>query len=211
MTVTEVKTKFLIELDAVASGAAPGFTDAEISKLVDKAQKDLIQQLAVAKKWDDLYTLIDISTKSLTSGVYGAKSYKVLIPDNFGYYVLARIKGSRQDLGESADSWYNCDEISYKIADKFITTSFNKPYFKNPVIFLWNEDSSTEYYNILVDTYFYPAATSAFQLTFVKIPTKFDITTAANLSLPETLHENIVAMAVQEAAKSLTIAKMTNQ
>lgn len=211
MTVTEVKTKFLIELDAVASGAAPGFTDAEISELVDKAQKDLIQQLAVTKKWDDLYTLIDITTTGLTSGVYGAKSYMALVPANFGYYVLARLKGSRQDLNELADSWYNCDEISYKIADRFITTSFNRPYFKNPVVFLWNEDGSTEYYNILIDTYFAANVTNSFQLTYVKIPTKFDITTAANLELPETLHENIVEMAVKEAAKSLTLAKMTNQ
>ena len=209
MTVTEVKTKFLIELDAVASGAAPGFTDAEISELVDKAQKDLVQQLAVAKKWDDLYTLIDIHNTGLLSGVYGSKSYKALAPAN-GYYVLARIKGSRQDLGELVDSWYNCDEISYRIADKFITTSFNKPFFKNPVVFLWKEDDSV-FYNVLVDTYFSPAASNSFQLTYVKIPTKFNITTSANLELPEKLHENIVAMAVQEAAKSLTIAKMTNQ
>ena len=48
MTTSQIKTRFLIELDAVASGAAPGFTDSEISELVDKAQKDLILQLAVA-------------------------------------------------------------------------------------------------------------------------------------------------------------------
>lgn len=88
MTAEQVKTRFLIELDAVASGAAPGFTDSEISELVDKAQKDLILQLAKAKKWDDLYTLITKNVSNLASGAYGTKSRVALLTNNWGYYVF---------------------------------------------------------------------------------------------------------------------------
>ena len=43
MTPSELKVQFNIELDAVASGAAPGFTDAEISTLLTKSQLDFIE------------------------------------------------------------------------------------------------------------------------------------------------------------------------
>ena len=211
MTTSQIKTRFLIELDAVASGAAPGFTDSEISELVDKAQKDLILQLAKAKKWDDLYTLITKNVSNLASGAYGTKSRVALLPNNWGYYVFSRVKGSRSDIPDAGDVWYNCDLISPTIADRFITTSFNIPFFKNPVTFFWDEDGSTEEANVLVDSYFIPASTGAFELTYVKIPTTFSITDAHTLELPETLHDTVIAMAVEEAVKSLKTAKISTQ
>lgn len=211
MTVSEVKTRFLIELDAVASGAAPGFTDSEISELVDKAQKDLVAQLAMAKKWDDLYTLVDKTTGSLVSGVYGSRSYMATLPANFGYPILVRAKASRQDLGMSADDWFNCDEVSYSILNKFLTTPFNQPFFKNPVVCYWNEDGSTEYVNVIVDYRTVAGTSNAFELTYVKYPSTFSITRVVNLEIPETLHDLVVAMAVEEAVKSLKTAKISTQ
>ena len=211
MTAEQVKTRFLIELDAVASGAAPGFTDSEISELVDKAQKDLILQLAKAKKWDDLYTLITKNVSNLASGAYGTKSRVALLPNNWGYYIFSRVKGSRSDIPDAGDVWYNCDLISPAIADRFITTSFNTPFFKNPVTFFWDEDGSTEEANVIVDSYFIPASTGAFELTYVKIPATFSITDAHTLELPETLHDTVIAMAVEEAVKSLKTAKISTQ
>ena len=212
MDVTEVKTKFLIELDAVASGAAPGFTDDEISELVDKAQKDLIQQLTAAKKWDDLYTLTTKSLSAVGSGTYGNKTYTAALPNDFGYIISARVKAFRQDVADRVSVWFSCDVISPTIISRFLSTPFNTPFFKNPVIFFWDEDGSTEEVNIIEDTVTaIVTGSGSFELTYVKIPTKFSITDNNNLELPETLHDNIVEMAVKEAAKSLTVAKMTNQ
>lgn len=213
MTAEQVKTRFLIELDAVASGAAPGFTDSEISELVDKAQKDLILQLAKAKKWDDLYTLITKNVSNLASGAYGTKSRVALLPNNWGYYVFSRVRGLRQDIPDDSEVWYNCDLISPSIVDRFITTSFNIPFFKNPVVFFWDEDGSTEEANIISDIHFSFALvpTNAFEVTYVKIPTTFSITDAHTLELPETLHDTVIAMAVEEAVKSLKTAKISTQ
>lgn len=211
MTTSQIKTRFLIELDAVASGAAPGFTDAEISELVDKAQKDLILQLAMAKKWDDLYTLITKQLSTVGAGTYGIKSYSAALPSDFGYVVLARVKAYTDDIPAS---WFICDEINYGIAGNFMVTPYNQPFFKNPVIFFWDEDGSTEEANILVDYHSTASTTDAFELTYVKIPANFWIDTDADdhtLELPETLHDTVIAMAVQEAVKSLQTAKQTSQ
>ena len=43
MLATELKQQFLIELDAVASGAAPGFEDSDINALLIKAEKAIIE------------------------------------------------------------------------------------------------------------------------------------------------------------------------
>ena len=211
MTASEVKTRFLIELDAVASGAAPGFTDAEISELVDKAQKDLVLQLAKAKKWEDLYTLTTKNISTISSGAYGIKSYVASMPSNWGYYVFSRVKGSRQDIPDGEFVWYNCDLISPAIADRFITTSFNTPFFKKPVIFFWDEDGGSKQANIIVDSHFTPTTTGAFELTYVKMPTTFSITSDYTLELPNTLHDTVIAMAVEEAVKSLKTAKISTQ
>ena len=212
MTAEQVKTRFLIELDAVASGAAPGFTDSEISELVDKAQKDLILQLAKAKKWDDLRTLISKQVANLSSGSYGTNSRTAQILSNWGYYIFSRVKGSRSDIPDAADVWYNCDLISPEIVDRFITTSFNTPFFKKPVVFFYRGDESTKEVHIIFDSYFFPASTPvSFELTYVKIPATFNITSGATLEVAETLHDTVIAMAVEEAVKSLKTAKISTQ
>ena len=208
MTAAQVKTRFLIELDAVASGAAPGFTDSEISELVDKAQKDLILQLATAKKWDDLYTLITKELSNVGAGEYGSKSYSAALPDDFGYAVLIRLKAFTDDIPAT---WFPCDEISYDIADKFMMLPYNQPFFKKPVVFFYYTEEDGGNANILVDYYTTASTSASFEMTYVKIPTTFSITDAHTLELPETLHDTVIAMAVEEAVKSLKTAKISTQ
>ena len=212
MTASEVKTRFLIELDAVASGAAPGFTDSEISELVDKAQKDLVQQLAMAKKWGDLYTLTTKSLSAVGSGTYGSRTYTAALPNDYGYIISARVKAFRQDVADRASVWFSCDIISPTIMDRFLSTPFNTPFFKNPVIFFWNEDGATEEVNIIEDTLTaIVVGSGSFELTYIKYPSTFSIGTPTNLEVPETLHDLVVAMAVEEAVKSLKTAKQATQ
>lgn len=211
MTAEQIKTRFLIELDAVASGAAPGFTDSEISELVDKAQKDLILQLAKAKKWDDLYTLITKIGLEVDDGDYRTKSHIVDLPADYGYYINAYVKVTSTIYnGVSSNTyWANCKEISADIMDRFLPTFYNTPFFKEPVVFF---SKASEALNILVDSY--TTLTNGegnLQLTYVKIPTTFSITDAHTLELPETLHDTVIAMAVEEAVKSLKTAKISTQ
>ena len=211
MTAAQIKTRFLIELDAVASGAAPGFTDSEISELVDKAQKDLVLQLAKAKKWVDLYTLIAKIGLEVDDGDYRTKSHLAKLPANYGYYINAyvRVTSTIYNGVSSGAYWANCKEISADIMDRFLPTFYNTPFFKEPVIFF---SKATGTLHILIDSYTtLPNGEGNLQLTYVKIPTTFSITSGNTLELPETLHDTVIAMAVEEAVKSLKTAKISTQ
>jgi hypothetical protein len=210
MTASEVKNRFLIELDAVASGAAPGFTDAEISELLTKSQKDFIQLKIKSGEWNDIYTLLEKITTELVGGVYGSYSKAISLPTDFGYYCTSRIRISRTNPTITR-SWIGCDLIDATLMNRFLSTEFNYAYFKNPVVFL--ADTSTAI-NVLLD-YYTTCETGTgvdnFELTYIRIPDDVNITTSVSLSVPLAFFEPIIEMAVQEAVKSLKVAKVSTQ
>lgn len=208
MTPSELKVQFNIELDAVASGAAPGFTDAEISTLLTKSQLDFIELKVKAGEWDDIYTLLDKETSELGTGNYGTKTRSSNLPLDFQYYCTSRIKISRTNPTITTE-WLPCDEISPTIMNKFLSTTFNYAYFKYPVIFYSKADG---YINTIVDYYtsYVSDGTDNFELTYIKAP--LDVNVASQtLLIPDTYHRTVVSMAVQEAVKSLKIAKVSTQ
>jgi len=209
MNTTELKNRFLIQLDAVASGAAPGFTDDEISELLTKSQDDLIQQFIQLGRWEELYTLLNTVKSTAAIGIYGANSYRADIPVDFKYYCTSRVKVGRSDGSGITNTFVTCDLISPTIMDRFLVTAFNKAFYKYPVVFLNQTDDSL---TILVDTYTtFAAVAENVEMTYIFKPPLINITTSTTSYLPDKLHKDIVSLAVDEAVKSLKIAKITTQ
>lgn len=214
MTASELKINFNIELDAVSSGAAPGFTDAEINALFIKVERDIIEAAVKSKDFDSIYTLVETAKGSLASGNSYANSYKVLIDtfaDNFLYYVTSRTYVNRTN--PTFTGWVENDLIQRDIADKFATTGFNYPYFKNPVLYLeqWDVIDGFPSIVVMLDYYSIPAAVAEnVELTYIRIPDTINVASTTS-ELPSYLHKTLVTMAVQEAVKSLKIAKVSTQ
>jgi hypothetical protein len=209
MTASEVKDRFLIELDAVASGAAPGFTDAEISELLTKSQKDFIQLKIKSGEWNDIYTLLSKNTNVLGTGDYGTKTRQSSLPSDFGYYCTSRVRIYRTNP-TIQNEWISCDLIDATLMNKFLSTAFNFAYFKYPVVFLGAEEG---FVNVIVDYYtdYEENGADNFELTYIRIPDDVKIGSSVSLSVPLVFFEPIIEMAVQEAVKSLKVAKVSTQ
>jgi hypothetical protein len=209
MTASEVKSRFIIELDAVASGAAPGFTDDEISELLTKAQKDFIQLKIKSGEWNDIFTLLDISLITLAGGDYGTLTKAASLPADYGYYCTSRVRITRTNP-TIQNQWLQCDLIDASIMGRFLSTPFNLAYFKYPVVFLY---AAEKFICTIVDWYttYEVDASPNYELTYARIPADVDITAGDTLSIPDAYFETVIEMAVQEAVKSLKLAKMSTQ
>lgn len=98
---------------------------------------------------------------------YGNKSAFVQVPSDFGYYVKSRIRiANRTDIN-SGQYYEDCMPINISILNKFTETAFNKPFFKNPVVFLSKNSGNL---NILYDYYTSLSLNGGFSLTYVKYP-----------------------------------------
>lgn len=218
MTSAELSTRFDIELDAVASAAAPGFSDAEKSNLLIKAQNMLVQEFARVKNWSAIYTLVNTdSTDAILSITdYGTKATKIDVNTtfpNFGYYVSSRALITRTNPTITSQM-VECDLVERDAVPKFIVSEgFNTPYFKHPKIFLEHGGFIYGEYVvaapllvILVDNYT-SVVNDLFELTYVRIPADINITQGVTSTLPENLHDTLVTLAVQEAVKSIYVSK----
>ena len=100
MTAAELGSRFDLELDALASGVAPGFLNTEKSQLLTKAQDELIQAFVQARDYKSIYTIVEqkrIASLSADSNYTGKTYYIALgseIPD-FRYFISARVQVNR--------------------------------------------------------------------------------------------------------------------
>lgn len=214
MTATELKTRFNIELDAVASAAAPGFTDAEIGELLTKAQDIQVEMYTKLKDWNSIYTLVKHNhtvTLNSDSTYYGSGAKYVNLPSDvsdFRYYVTSRVKVTRT-YPSLTTQYVECELIDRSYLNRFLSGGFNVPYFKKPKVALEYRTASVVPVMVVVPDY-YTSAMEGFELSYVKIPTEIDIVNypSRECELPEFLHKEMVSMAVQEAVRSLYISKI---
>lgn len=234
MTVSECLNKFYIELDALASGVAPGFEPEDVYALFDKVQDNYIKSAVLNKNYSGLEPLLKkASIKLSLSSIPYTNTYSGTTETmyDFYYYISSRALINRTNPQTSINGdWVECDLIQIDIAKNFAITPFNKPYFKNPVVFIVQninqatqmppgglEDSGnsegivvqTSYTINLMTDYYTTLNTSNntnFQMTYVSKPTK--INANWGFSLNPNMHTILVSMAVMEAAKSFKIAKM---
>lgn len=213
MTAAELSTRFDIELDAIASGVAPGFLNSEKSQFLTKAEDELIKSFVQLGDYKSIHTLVErIQTTSLsldntyTSKVYYIDLYTVI--PNFRYHISTRALITRTDPTLTSQ-WVNCESISREDMYKFFENGFNTPYFKHPKIVLELSEGTTQSrLYLILDAYTSIPTPAGIEVAYVRKPAGIDIDTSATSELPEFLHKDVVSLAVQEAVKSLYISKL---
>lgn len=221
MTINECLNRFYVELDALASGVAPGFDPEDIFELFNKVQDDYIRQAVYSKSYASLEPLInEKKLKLINSPLPYANTYSCHIGANdFYYYLSSRVLINRTNPVVN-NKWMECVPINIGNIHRFAKTPFNEPYYMNPVVFVVKEDSQyvpdgpvfTNYkINVMVDSYTTVNTNNLenFELTYVMKPKKIDSTTG--FSLADNIHYALVMLAVNEAAKSIKIAKTITQ
>jgi len=210
MNTTQLKERFLVELDAVASAAAPGFTDDEISELMNKVQDEILKTFVQLKDWKSIYTVVEHVygiTPTTSATEYNGKVWYVDIDvsvPNFRYYIDSTASVTRTSP-ESVSGKARCELIDKDSMTKFFADLNNTPYFKYPKVVLETEESTAKrMIRIIVDSY---STLTGYEINYVKVPTPIDISGGTPSELPEFLHTNLVTMAVQEAVKSIYISK----
>lgn len=210
MTAAEMKEQFLVQYDAATSFAAPGWEDDEISNFINKAIKDVIDELYLKGDLIHLSNLIKTSVGVAIQTLSDISNAVVadLTPFNYMYYISAKLKLTRTDP-VITDTYIPAEKIDVTTAPKFFKTGINKVWFKYPKCYL---DYSTQrtYPDLvfLFDSYTTPTLAG---FTYIEFPTNVDITNNIATNINQVLHKDIVTKAVEEAVKAVKIAKLTNQ
>jgi hypothetical protein len=213
MTAAELKAYFLAEYDAATSLSAPGWEDSEISTFLNIAQDSIVTELIknkdlarVAELINTVHAISCASNSVIVNAVSTPISDVVVLPDYF-YYLSSRTKVTRTNP-VITDEWISNEPIGREDADKFFLTSYNKVWFKYPKIFI-EILSSVPVFTVLYDAY--TQEPSFIDITYIKKPTRIDITTNISSNLNESLIQTVVQLAVEQAVKSIKVAKIANQ
>jgi hypothetical protein len=221
MTAAEFKAYFLAEYDAATSLSAPAWEDSEISSFLNIAQDSVVTELYKVKELNKLAELINTTYltflqahPSIFNGLWFDLTNVSLKTDYF-YFIGGKAAISRTNPIIYSE-WIPIEFVDRVNADKFFQTSFNKPWFRNPKIFIDTFDSLDQNtgvntrFVVLVDGYS-TRSIANLEVTFLKKPDRINITLGTTTNLNESLHQAIVAFAVEQAVKSVKTAKISNQ
>ena len=224
MTAAQMKAYFLAEYDAATSFAAPGWEDTEISSFLNIAQDSIVSELYkngdIHKISELLTTLTDLSCllhPTIANGIYIADSdVDATMLAEYFYYVSSRINITRTNPDVRAE-YIPAELVTRDVAPKFFVTPFNAAWFKYPKIFMESLEvqAALPRFVFLVDYYTtVPQVNVSVQIgeiTYIKRPTRIDITGGTTTELNESLHQLIVQLAVQEALKAIKVTKVATQ
>jgi len=207
-----MKDEFLTRYDAATSLAAPGWEDSEISQFLNIAQLRLVREKYLAGDYNPISNLIITdSAVAAPHTVILTNAYTLNLNTThptFLYYLRSRSKLTRTNP-TITDEWIPNDIVGDKTdIDIFLTTIYNKPWFKYPKAFTEVDDGESVL-TVLVDAYV--SDVSEIELTAIIEPTMIDITTTTDTNLDLVLHPIIVGYAVEEALNSIKFAKISNQ
>lgn len=214
MTSAELISKFNIRLEAVASASAPGFTNTEIYSLLNTAENEIIKKYAQLGDYKSIYTVVrtyggNISSMTLPSGesVYGI-AISSIVSSPVRFFIDAMVRVTRTEPTITSE-FVKAEIISTSDLSKFVTTNFNKPYFKYPKIIFGYQASTAPHSYIIVIPDYYTTSIDQIQLTYVLAQIGID---DSNTSiLPEFLHDDLVDLAVNLAAESIFKTKIPQQ
>lgn len=151
MNAEEMKYAFNVKLDVLASYSAPGLTDDEISVFLNLAQDDLVREIYKTSGSELLTELIDTFTSSTAlnyTDIKNAAKYEwSSLSENLFILINSAIKISRTNPDITSE-WLECETISKRISHNFAETTFNKPWFEKPKLFL-DDDKAV----VIVDGY----------------------------------------------------------
>ena len=216
MTSAEIKEYFLAEYDAATSLSAPAWEDSEISSFCNIAQDSIVTELFKAGELGRIAELLNTQQLGLTAHPNIINGYRFTLTDidlsTYFYYVNSRTYVTARTNPVISREWIPNELVDRVNVTKFEQTTFNKPWFKYPKILI---DSVYEHglnelqYIVLIDGYTSPVDNS--EITYIKKPIRIDITGGITTNLNESLHQMVVQLAVEQAVKSIKIAKISNQ
>jgi len=206
-----MRDEFLTRYDAATSLAAPGWENSEISEFLNIAQLKIVSEKYATGDLNPISNLIvTASDTAVAHSTLTPNGYVLDIDSShptYLYYIRSRSKLTRTNP-VITDGWIPNDIVGSKTdIDMFLTTEFNKPWFKYPKAF--TEYDGTSSLVVLVD--YYTTDVSEIELTAIIEPTMIDIDTTTDTDLDLVLHPLIVELAVEEALKSIKFAKLSNQ
>ena len=211
MTALEMKQEFLARYDAATSLAAPGWENSEISEFLNISQKKLIFEAWVNKRYDLISNIIKetseiisptLVTDTLAKNIY---TYDLSLITDYLYYIQSQSEYNRTSptTVSGAQNQIVNEEIDLRQAAQFLTTVFNKPFFRQPKCFISNSRLK-----VIADAY---SSIIGLIVTYVKTPIDISIDNTTNTDVNEALHKDIVESAVLVAIDSIKAAKISNQ
>jgi hypothetical protein len=194
-------------LDKTSSLELPYFTNDELVYWANEAQQQLIKQKVFGnnyrkegydegrKRYDDLRTLIEYSSllTPIPHGYHPNIAY-INIASNMTDYLYfvgadARLTNPNEvNVKSSLNKIYETHFIKESEIEKLVETPFNKPFLKNVYVYL-----KENHVNFIYD----PMSTlEGVYVSYIKKPRDITYTTNIGSELPEHVHPEIVALAV---------------
>ena len=198
--------EFKVRIDKSDSLEYADFLPEEIDIFLNRAQDVMTEQLYLAGAFTEINELWERNAgkfpiSTYTPDIRFPNGYFIDISGitDFLYHVKSYTKVTRTAFPAITTAEYISNvEIPFNIADAYATNSYNRPTFKNPVIFF--EENTTRIV-LLVD--YYTATPTGFYLEYIKIPTRISLETTTDCDLNERLHRKIIDLAVVFAEKDI--------
>ena len=236
MTYNDIYKIFLIEYDkADVSSSYPSLTKEEIAVILDKAMYALIAQKVTgnnprkvaldmdSKAMSDIAPLIDTwtltqSTNNTDSSI--ANNEFVYVYDNgvippvyiLGGKITYTDKQKETDKSEGSEDTNKYEEtvqlLTSVIADKFKETVHNKPWIKEPIMYVQRENTTSKEgtcIHILVDSSKGKITNSSLHIRGIMMPTSFaqQKTNTEKFPLSNTVCEELINLAVIFACRNV--------
>jgi hypothetical protein len=222
MTAQEMIDKFGINYTQEINAEVPGWEGSEILHWLNKAQEDIIQSLYSQGNFTDLNELlvnkiIAAANLTLYTSVGGliTNAYALDLSDSsiispaYDFYVESYSKATRTNPTIS-DELFRNQFIDKTQVHKFATTAFNKPWFKQPVIF--EDYYATGGYPILVVVYdYYTTTYNELRLSYIRTAPEISVTPSQDSLLNVNLHSKIVDRAVLFAIEAMQNQRIQTQ
>lgn len=236
MTYNDIYKNFLIEYDkADVSSSYPSFTKEEIAVILDKAMYALIAQKVTgnnprkvaldmdSKAMSDIAPLIDTwtltqSTNNTDSSIANNEFVYVyddsVIPPVYilGGKITYTDKQKETDKSEGSEDTNKYEEtvqlLTSVIADKFKETVHNKPWIKEPIMYVQRKNTTSKEgtcIHILVDSSKGKITNSSLYIRGIMMPTSFaqQKTNTAKFPLSDTVCEELINLAVIFACRNV--------
>lgn len=211
MTNAELKTRFNVGYEFLANNLAPGYTDAEISGLLNQGMDLLVDELYANGDTLGLAELLIQSTLNLVSAAfenYGSNAYETTVglSNDYRWLVNVKVKAVRNKPFIIDAGFVPGEVIPKQEANYWMQTLANKPMIITPKVVVVNS-TGTARFIVLVDTYTTVTLSGGFQIVYVKTPARIDVSNSNVNELHPRWHQKIVDKAIALAMKATDVQR----
>jgi hypothetical protein len=228
MTVSEIQIAIKQGIDKTSSLTFPSFLPEELDYWYNKVQDDFVDALykeiiegkSTLTTEEYISPLLTNTTITLTidTGKYNGKLYRGRLHNHdltdstgnplYKYLLSVTTYGNRvlEDGTTVVNKFMNCMKInpSDGIAP-YITTTYNVPYFEEPVYFLGRDDADAQnadtYISIIVDAF--TSSITSSEIIFVRKPVAISSSTGVTSILPDMAIRKIIDLTVMAIIENI--------